>query len=80
MQQSFYSTSWSHPCSVHDVAEKLRFLIFASWRFTDYPTFVRRKMAYPEQQLPGVPHELGVPQQPPELGSVNFRDELLDVL
>jgi hypothetical protein len=37
-------------------------------------------MAYPEQQLPGAPHELGVPQQPPEPGSVNFRDEPLDVL
>ncbi len=35
---------------------------------------------HPEQQLPGVPQELGVPQQPPELGSGIFRDELLDVL
>jgi hypothetical protein len=47
--------------------------------FHSFP-FWRGKTAYPEQQLPGVPHELGVPQQPPELGSVNFRDELLDVL
>ena len=37
-------------------------------------------LLYPEQQLPGVPHELGVPQQPPEPGSGNLRDELLDVL
>jgi hypothetical protein len=37
-------------------------------------------MAYPEQQLPGLPHEFGVPQQPPGPGSVSFRDELLDVL
>jgi len=36
--------------------------------------------AYPEQQLPGVPHEFGVPQQPPEPGSPNPRDELLDIL
>jgi hypothetical protein len=35
---------------------------------------------YPEQQLPGVPHELGVPQQLPEPGSANLGDELLDVL
>jgi len=34
---------------------------------------------YPEQQLPGVPHELGVPQQLPDPAS-NFCDELLDVL
>ena len=39
-----------------------------------------RRSSYPEQQLPGVPHELGAPQQPPGAGSVNFRDELLDVL
>jgi hypothetical protein len=37
-------------------------------------------IAYPEQQLPGVPHELGAPQQPPELGSEDLREELLDVL
>jgi hypothetical protein len=65
--------------SVHNVAEKLRFLIYALWRFTDYPTFLKRRMAYPEQQLPGVPHELGVPQHP-EPGSGSFREELLDVL
>jgi len=39
-----------------------------------------RNATYPEQQLPGVPHELGVPQQLPEPGSGNLRDELLDVL
>jgi len=34
---------------------------------------------YPAQQLPGVPHELGVPQQLPEPGS-NPCGEWLDVL
>ncbi len=37
-------------------------------------------LIYPEQQLPGVPQELGVPQQPPDPGSVNFPDEPLEVL
>ena len=37
-------------------------------------------LPYPEQQLPGVPHELGFPQQLPGPGSVNFRGELLEVL
>ena len=37
-------------------------------------------IAYPEQQLPGVPHELGAPQQPPEPGSEDLREELLAVL
>ena len=37
-------------------------------------------LAYPEQQLPGVPHELGVPQQPPKPGPVGSRDEALTVL
>jgi hypothetical protein len=32
----------------------------------------RRNAAYPEQQLPGVPHELGFPQQPPEPGSASL--------
>ena len=35
---------------------------------------------YPEQQLPGVPHELGVPQQPPEPDSVDPRDGAMTVL
>ena len=39
-----------------------------------------RIWTYPEQQLPGVPHELGVPQQPPEPGSGNLWDEPMDVL
>jgi len=49
---------------------------------SDHSLFQRhwRDATYPEQQLPGVPQELGDPQQPPELGSVNFRDEPLDVL
>jgi hypothetical protein len=37
-------------------------------------------LLYPEQQLPGDPHELGVPQQPPEPGSFKPRDEALTVL
>jgi hypothetical protein len=37
-------------------------------------------IAYPEQQLPGVPHELGAPQQPPGLGSEDLREELLAIL
>jgi hypothetical protein len=37
-------------------------------------------IAYPEQQLPGVPHELGVPQQPPEPGSVSPRDVAVAIL
>jgi hypothetical protein len=44
------------------------------------PPFWRRKIAYPEQQLPGVPHELGAPQQPPEPDPVGSRDEALTVL
>ena len=45
-----------------------------------HPTFWTRKMAYPEQQLPGLPHELGVPQQPPEPGSVRPCDGAMTVL
>ncbi|MCJ7786360.1 MAG: hypothetical protein MUP41_20710 [Desulfobacterales bacterium] len=45
-----------------------------------HPPLRTGKIAYPEQQLPGVPHELGAPQQPPELGSVGPRDEALTVL
>jgi len=37
-------------------------------------------IAYPEQQLPGVPHELGVPQQPPEPGSGSPGDEVMAIL
>ena len=37
-------------------------------------------IAYPEQQLPGVPHVLGAPQQPPELDSEGPRDRTLTVL
>jgi hypothetical protein len=39
-----------------------------------------RRTTYPEQQLPGVPHELGVPQQPPDPGSADPGDELIDML
>jgi len=38
------------------------------------------EIAYPEQQLPGVPHELGDPQQPPEPGSVSPRDVAVAIL
>ncbi len=37
-------------------------------------------VAYPEQQLPGVPHELGDPQQPPEPGSASPRDVAVAIL
>ncbi len=42
--------------------------------------FLRGKIVYPEQQLPGVPHELGAPQQPPELDSEGPRDGAMTVL
>jgi hypothetical protein len=45
-----------------------------------HSTFWTKKMPYPEQQLPGVPHELGVPQQPPEPGSVRPCDGAMTVL
>jgi hypothetical protein len=37
-------------------------------------------IAYPEQQVPGVPHEWGDPQQPPELDSEGPRDGATSVL
>jgi hypothetical protein len=36
--------------------------------------------SHPEQQLPGVPHEFGVPQQLPGVGFDIFCDKLLEVL
>jgi hypothetical protein len=48
------------------------------------PTPLKEKpvevIAYPEQQLPGVPHELGAPQQLPGLTSEDLGEELLDIL